>query len=78
MAEIRRLHDHDGLGPTAIARRLGIGRASVYRQGDGERIAAQHHQGNEPPDSPLAIGISADEFGDIPNGRGVGLSARDR
>jgi DNA invertase Pin-like site-specific DNA recombinase len=31
MAEIRRLHDQDGLGPTAIARRLGIGRASVYR-----------------------------------------------
>jgi DNA invertase Pin-like site-specific DNA recombinase len=31
MAEIRRLRDQDGLGPTAIARRLGIGRASVYR-----------------------------------------------
>ncbi|MGH7100796.1 MAG: recombinase family protein [Acetobacteraceae bacterium] len=30
-AEIRRLRDQDGLGPTAIARRLGIGRASVYR-----------------------------------------------
>jgi DNA invertase Pin-like site-specific DNA recombinase len=31
MAEIRRLRQQDGLGPTAIARRLGIGRASVYR-----------------------------------------------
>jgi DNA invertase Pin-like site-specific DNA recombinase len=31
MAEIRRLRDQDGLGATAIARRLGIGRASVYR-----------------------------------------------
>jgi len=30
-AEIRRLRDQEGLGPTAIARRLGIGRASVYR-----------------------------------------------
>ena len=30
-AEVRRLRDRDGLGPTAIARRLGIGRASVYR-----------------------------------------------
>ncbi len=30
-AEVRRLRDQDGLGPTAIARRLGIGRASVYR-----------------------------------------------
>jgi DNA invertase Pin-like site-specific DNA recombinase len=31
MAEIWRLRDQDGLGATAIARRLGIGRASVYR-----------------------------------------------
>src|ERR1700750_725374 len=31
MAEIKRLRQQDGLGPTAIARRLGIGRASVYR-----------------------------------------------
>ena len=30
-AEVRRLRDRNGLGPTAIARRLGIGRASVYR-----------------------------------------------
>ena len=30
-AEVRRLRDRDGLGPTAIAHRLGIGRASVYR-----------------------------------------------
>jgi len=31
MVEIKRLRQQDGLGPTAIARRLGIGRASVYR-----------------------------------------------
>jgi DNA invertase Pin-like site-specific DNA recombinase len=31
VAEIRRLHQEEKLGPTAIARRLGIGRASVYR-----------------------------------------------
>lgn len=30
-SEIRRLHTEEKLGPTAIARRLGIGRASVYR-----------------------------------------------
>ena len=30
-AELRRLRDEEKLGPTAIARRLGIGRASVYR-----------------------------------------------
>jgi DNA invertase Pin-like site-specific DNA recombinase len=31
IAEVKRLRQQDGLGPTAIARRLGIGRASVYR-----------------------------------------------
>ena len=30
-AEVRRLRDTEGLGASAIARRLGIGRASVYR-----------------------------------------------
>ena len=29
--ELRRLRDEEKLGPAAIARRLGIGRASVYR-----------------------------------------------
>ena len=31
VAEVRRLREAEGLGPSAIARRLGIGRASVYR-----------------------------------------------
>jgi DNA invertase Pin-like site-specific DNA recombinase len=31
VAEVRRLRQEEKLGPTAIARRLGIGRASVYR-----------------------------------------------
>jgi len=30
-AEVRRLRDGEGLGASAVARRLGIGRASVYR-----------------------------------------------
>jgi DNA invertase Pin-like site-specific DNA recombinase len=30
-AEVLRLHHEEKLGPAAIARRLGIGRASVYR-----------------------------------------------
>ena len=30
-AEVRRLHQEEKLGPAAIAKRLGIGRASVYR-----------------------------------------------
>lgn len=29
--EVRRLHEEDKLGPAAIAKKLGIGRASVYR-----------------------------------------------
>jgi DNA invertase Pin-like site-specific DNA recombinase len=29
--EVQRLRTEEGLGPTEIARRLGIGRASVYR-----------------------------------------------
>jgi DNA invertase Pin-like site-specific DNA recombinase len=35
-AEVRRLLD-EGLGPTAVAERLGIGRASVYRLADNSR-----------------------------------------
>ena len=31
VAEVRRLHDEEKLGDTAIVRRLGIGRASVYQ-----------------------------------------------
>ena len=30
-AAVRRLRDKEKLGPSAIAKRLGIGRASVYR-----------------------------------------------
>jgi DNA invertase Pin-like site-specific DNA recombinase len=39
-AAIKRLREQDGLGPTAIARRLGIGRASVYRAlaGSGDEV----------------------------------------
>jgi DNA invertase Pin-like site-specific DNA recombinase len=45
-AEVRRLRDAEGLGASAIARRLGIGRASVYRVlggkgGDGDAPAAR-------------------------------------
>jgi len=41
-AQVRRLLEVEGLGPSAIARRLGIGRASVYRvlagKGDSDPI----------------------------------------
>jgi DNA invertase Pin-like site-specific DNA recombinase len=43
--EVRRLRHDEKIGPTAIARRLGIGRASVYRvlgkQGNGGGNADQ-------------------------------------
>lgn len=38
VAEVRRLQDEEKLKPTVIARRLGIGRSSVYRTlGSGAR-----------------------------------------
>src|ERR1700677_1494974 len=54
MAEIRRLRDQDGLGATAIARRLGIGRASVSRAwgppGDGRAPPGRSSHWRRPAD----------------------------
>lgn len=48
-AEVRRLREVEGLGPSAIARRLGIGRASVYRvlggKGGGDAVAPASRSG---------------------------------
>ena len=38
VAEVRRLREEEKLGPAAIARRLGIGRASVYRVLGGKSV----------------------------------------
>ena len=38
VAEVHRLRDQEGLGPAAIARRLGVGRASVYRVLGGKSV----------------------------------------
>ena len=44
-AEVRRLREGEGLGPSAIARRLGIGRASVYRLlGGSDAAGVLSHQ----------------------------------
>ena len=46
-AEVRRLREAEGLGPAAIARRLGIGRASVYRvlgAGSGATVSAPRNE----------------------------------
>ena len=48
-AEVRRLREVEGLGPSAIARRLGIGRASVYRvlggKGGGDTVVPASRSG---------------------------------
>ena len=41
VAEVRRLRTEEKLGPTSIARRLGIGRASVYRVLGMQKPAAE-------------------------------------
>lgn len=48
-AEVKRLRTAEGLGPTAIARRLGIARASVYR------ALARSGQAGVPKAKPAAV-----------------------
>ena len=43
------------------------------RQRNGERIAAQDHEGNKPPDCALAVRIDPEELGDIPDGCSLSL-----
>lgn len=45
VSEVMRLHREEKLGPAAIARRLGIGRASVYRLLEKHRVAASANGG---------------------------------
>jgi hypothetical protein len=48
--------------------KAGLGLPSGRRRGrecDGERITAQDHQRSQPPDSALAIGISANQLGHV-------------
>ena len=47
--EVLRLHREEGLGPAAIARRLGIGRASVYRV-LGKHVTAGNANGDASAD----------------------------
>jgi len=44
-------------------------------QGDGKRVAAQHHQSDEPPDCALAVRVGADELGDVADRCGLGLDS---
>jgi hypothetical protein len=43
-------------------------------QGDRQRIAAQHDEDNQPSNGPLGIRVSAEEFGDIADRRGLRLN----
>ena len=58
-AEVRRLREAEGLGPSAIARRLGIGRTSVYRvlggKGRGDAILPAPAPGAASPSTPPPI-----------------------
>ena len=48
-SEVRRLHEQEKPGPAAIAKRLGIGRASVYSVlGKAARPAQRPGSGNRP------------------------------
>ena len=46
-AEAQRLRDEERLGPAAIARRLGIGRASVYRVLGTQQLAQRSDSAHE-------------------------------
>ena len=50
-AEVRRLREAEGLGASAIARRLGIGRASVYRLLGGRGTGRAGRKGAPPGSS---------------------------
>jgi hypothetical protein len=64
-SNIRPAHCHTSLLPPTP-------RPSRYCQ----RIAAQNHQGNEPPNRPLAVRIGADKLGGITNRCGFSFDLR--
>jgi len=49
---------------------------SRSRQRDRQWITAQHHQDDQPPDRRLAVGVGADELGDVADWRGFGPGLR--
>ena len=57
-AEVRRLREAEGLGPSALARQLGIGRASVYRvlggKGGGDAVTPASGAASPSTPSPIA------------------------
>jgi hypothetical protein len=49
---------------------LSSGRRAIS---NGERVAAQHHQGDEPLDCSLAVSVESEELSDVPYGCSFGL-----
>jgi DNA invertase Pin-like site-specific DNA recombinase len=47
--EVRRLRQDEKLGPAAIARRLGIGRVSIYRVLDKQAVNSTNGEGDADP-----------------------------
>ena len=72
----------DGLLPLLVRERAppqraapGVRSSPRRRRGcqrDRQRIAAKHHERDQPPDRPLAVGVGADELGDVPDRRSLG------
>jgi hypothetical protein len=54
--------------PEAARKILGPPRRCRGRQGNGQRITTQDHQGDKPPNSLLGIGVDPEQFRHVPNG----------
>ena len=61
-AEVRAPVERLAVRGTSISARPSAWRRSGGGQGDGERIAADHHHQDQPPDRSLAAGVGADEL----------------
>ena len=48
---------------------------SRSRQCNGERVAGEHHQGNEPPDGALTVSVGADQLGHVADRRRLRLDS---
>ena len=51
----------------------GSPRRSRRGQCDGERVAPQDHERNQPPDGAFTVGVGADQLGDMADRRGLGF-----
>ncbi len=62
-----------GAADQNVALDSGSPRRSRRGQGDGERVASEHHEGDQPSDRLLAV--RAEQFRHVADGRGLGLDS---